>query len=127
MLPKKNRLTSIQVEFLLRKGSFFSTGNLKANFIESQNNKSRFAVSVSRKQFKNANTRNLIRRRIYESLREILKSQSFDSPKIDCIVSLRRHFQATNFTSIKKETAYLIKQITSKQCPKENLDSYKKP
>lgn len=70
MIPTSRRLTSGEVEYVLKKGSSLSTECFIVRYLPNQEGKSsKFAVITSAKLSAKAVERNLIRRRTYEAIR----------------------------------------------------------
>jgi len=74
MLPARFRLTKINgLAKVCRYGKSFKTDSLLIKILSNQLNKPRLAFVVSKKIALRANQRNLIKRRLRESAKEILK------------------------------------------------------
>lgn len=70
MLNKKHLIGNRKViEALFKKGKIFKTGLLIFKYDKAAGDKSQFAVSVSKKNYKKAVNRNRLRRQIQEGLR----------------------------------------------------------
>jgi len=70
MIPTSIRLTSKEVEYVLKKGASLSTEFFIVKYLSNKESKSsKFAVVTSAKLSAKAVERNLIRRRTYEAIR----------------------------------------------------------
>jgi ribonuclease P protein component len=98
MLSRKNRLSRANFDHLLKRGSFCSSSYLTLRFLEESS--SRFSFVVSKKVAKTAVMRNLLRRRGYSIIKNLLP-----------LFSLKKHYL----------TAFILK----KGCPQLTYAQYK--
>lgn len=110
MLPKKERLSKNEVEFVLSKGKRSSSKLFNSKYVTNNLSHSRFSAVVNLKQAKNAVTRNRLRRQIYEAIR--LNSQN---PKahLDIVIFLKTSEQKIDFETIQNEIIILLNKINA--------------
>ncbi len=112
MLPKQNRLRAERdIKKVFKKGRRVITPLFRYQVLKTNAEETRFAVVVSTKVAKRATVRNLIKRRVRESLREILETV----PKgFDVVIQARS--ASTTYTKPKEE---------GQKTPPERAASYK--
>jgi len=111
MLPKKQRLTKNQVDFVFRKGKSASTCLFIAKCFPNKINSNRFCVVVSKKIDNRATERNHLRRQIYEAIRIPTKILSVHNRNLDCIIIVKQKNKTSNFSEIKKGIIQLFKRL----------------
>lgn len=73
MLAKKNKISRINFLSVLKEGSFFYSLNFDFCYKKELSNQKKFSCVISKKIVKKSTTRNLIKRRVYNILRNNLK------------------------------------------------------
>lgn len=108
MLPKKQRLTKKQLEYVFRKGGRSGNAHLNVKFIKNTRLCSRFSITISAKILKKAVERNLLRRRIYEIIR---LNMGILPQKYDIALIAKSSIPLLNFENLKKTALHLLKTI----------------
>jgi ribonuclease P protein component len=86
MLTKTQRLSKQQVQYLLKKGNYFSNSYLGIKFLTNKVQINRFSVIISKKTLASAVDRNKIRRQLYE----IIRQNPLDLPnQFDCLIMVK--------------------------------------
>ena len=73
MLAKKNRLSRLEIQKVIKKGKRFNFGFLSFKILANQFDFARFAVVVPKSLVKKATERNRLRRIMFEELKQYLK------------------------------------------------------
>ncbi|MAG12131.1 MAG: ribonuclease P protein component [Parcubacteria group bacterium] len=112
MLPKANRLRAEKdIKKVFKKGRRMMTPLFRFQILQTNAEQTRFAVVVSTKVAKRATVRNLIKRRVRESLREILETV----PKgYDVVIQART-----------ASITYTKAKVEGQKTPPERAASYK--
>jgi ribonuclease P protein component len=110
MLKKSQRISTNRVSWLLKKGLPLSNNFFSAKFHLNKAPQSRYSVVVSKKIEPLATDRNLLRRQLYEILRDLPLSSS----NIDCILIVKPALASLNFADKKTALINTLQQITSK-------------
>ncbi|MGL5830913.1 MAG: ribonuclease P protein component [Candidatus Altimarinota bacterium] len=86
MLKKTQRLSKQKVQYLLKKGKYFSNSYLGIKLLANKVQINRFSVIISKKTLASAVDRNHLRRQIYE----IIRLHSLDLPnQYDCLIIVK--------------------------------------
>lgn len=75
MLATKYRIPREKISFILKKGNFFETNLFLVRYWPNEKDFSRYRVIVSKKIYPKAVKRNLLRRQIYEIIRQNMTTQ----------------------------------------------------
>jgi ribonuclease P protein component len=106
MLPKKFRLPANKIRDVLKMGFRINLDLVQAAIVKSQNDRSRFAIIVSKSVSKLAVTRNRCKR----LLREEIRLSSDSMPNIDCVFVVKKDISKFNAVQVEE----LIQSIVSK-------------
>ena len=97
MISKKYRVSRLKIEPIIKKGKETQSSLFLIRYITNNRNFDRFAVIISKKINKLAVKRNLLRRQLFESIRdqykENLKKQHFDIVLIPKKIIINKTFQ----------------------------------
>lgn len=108
MYPTANHLRkSGEIEKLFKRGKSFLTQSIAIRFAPNKLPLTRFAVIVGTKVHKKAVKRNLIKRRIRETLRELLPQTK---KGFDIAVIARGASLGKNLNQVKEEIAWIFKK-----------------
>lgn len=110
MLPKKNRLERLEVEEIIKTGSFFHTPYFTF-YTKKGFNRAVFAVTVSKKVAKLAVSRNRIRRLFY---REIAQSLKVGMLSFGGVFMVKKGGDALSASVLATELALLDKEVQQK-------------
>ncbi len=116
--PEKEHLKSRkEISRIFKNGIFLYSDFFSLGYIvsESGDNTHKFAVSVPKKLFKSAVTRNKLKRRIRESYRtnkQILYEFSDKSNTFFNLLIIYRHKEILSYSVIETELIFLLKKLT---------------
>lgn len=110
MLNKTQRLSTNQVAWLLKKGFKLSNDCFSIKFHLNKTLHSRYSVVVSKKISALATERNLLRRQLYE----IIRNSPELSPPTDYIIIVREKVSKSSFSEKQNLLLDTIRQINSK-------------
>lgn len=110
MLPKKQRLTSNRIEYLLKKGKKNGNHFFTIKYLPNRNKNNRFCVVVSTKIFPKAVQRNHLRRQIYEIFRS---KPELPSVPTDLVVIAKSPLVKMNFQELSKTILQTLQNLTS--------------
>lgn len=112
MIPKEFRLKKNQIEYVLKKGVSATTNLFTARYLKFDTTKEKsnpkFAIITSVKFSKKATERNMIRRRLYESIR-------LNTPKIlplYIVIIPKKRTLSVEYKEIDKEISNLFNKLT---------------
>ena len=107
MLPKKNRLNTKDISFLIKKGQGLSSPLFSIKYLYKKEAESKFTIIVSNKITKKAHERNLLKRRvkniIYKNLNNIKKGYHV-------AIFLKLETKNKNFSFIEDDIITLFKK-----------------
>lgn len=114
MLKKTQRLSKQKVQYLLRKGNYFSNSYLGIKCLPNKVQIHRFSVIISKKTLPTAVDRNRLRRQLYELIR--LNPLNL-SNHFDCLIVVKPpllklppdHLQTILLESLQKHLSYRSK------------------
>ena len=108
MLPKENRLQkSKDFDLVYKKGRFFNTKFFGLKYAENGLSQSRIGFVVSTKVHKKATKRNLLKRRMRESVRLNLNKIK---PGYDIVITARTGAWALEYGEIEGEILFMLKK-----------------
>lgn len=110
MLPKDQRLTSNRIEYLFKKGRKIGNSFLVVRHMSNKKDKSRFCIIVSTKIFAKAVQRNLLRRQIYEIIRN---NPQLPSTPSDIAVIVKIPLTKLNFRDLTKTILQTLQNLKS--------------
>lgn len=105
MLPRSSRLSSKEVERLMKEGRSLAAGSLRAKYLKSSTPTSRFAFVVSKKIARDAVTRNRLRRWGAVAARGISQTAP-----IDAAVTVLIRYE--NLTRLREDLTALLARAT---------------
>jgi ribonuclease P protein component len=112
MLPKKNRISRVLFDTVLKDGAFFHSQNLSFRVVKAQKRLSKFSFVVSKKVSKSAVVRNLLRRRGYSVLKSIIGTKSKE--KMDNAILgaffFKKGAEKLGFDEVRGEIEFLLKK-----------------
>lgn len=107
MLKKKNKINAALFKVVIKKGSGYFSQNISLKIIKTADTRSRFGVSVSKKELKTAVKRNLLKRRALSILRKI-KPQI--NPGLNCVFFLKKGALDLPYPKLQDEIVFLLKK-----------------
>jgi ribonuclease P protein component len=109
MIPQKLRLIRSRIEHIFFKGKKLNPDNyISAKYLHSPDSDSHFCVIVSSKTAPKAVQRNLLRRQIYEIIRENLNLLAH---QYDIAIICKKDSTVLSFNSVQKKIINLFKLI----------------
>lgn len=105
MLPKKNRISRIEIDVVLRKGSRYNSQNLILYAYKNSSKLSKFSFSVSKKVCKTAVSRNKYRRRGYSV---IARKISLIMHGFLCLFVFKKGSGSIKYENLEKEILELL-------------------
>jgi ribonuclease P protein component len=107
MLPSKKRVKKEMFPFVLKNGKIFHSKHisLKTNILKNTTKETKFSFVVSKKVSNKANKRNLIKRRGFSILREIL--DNIETGFI-CVFFLKKGVTDISYSELKEEILILL-------------------
>ncbi len=104
MIAKKHRVNRSKIDYIMKKGYSSSSSLFLVKFKKNSEQFSRYSVIISKKIAKEAVTRNLLRRRAYESLRlNIPNEENSATNHYDLIMIAKKHLASSTFKAIKSD------------------------
>lgn len=108
MIATKHRIKRETIPYILRKGETYKTRFFIVKYIKSREEISRFATIVSTKLEKSAVERNKLRRRIYESIRLVLKETQEKENKFEIILIPKKSILEAQYPDIEEDIRKII-------------------
>lgn len=112
MLAKKNRISRALFDTLLKSGVSFHSQNLSFRVQKTPNELPKFSFVVSKKISKSAATRNILRRRGYSVLQDILGCEIKEKMNNSVIGAFfyKKGAEKLGFTELRGEIEFLLKK-----------------
>ncbi len=111
MLNKKQRLSTNQVAWLIKKGHRFNNESLAIKFHLNKIQENRYSVVVSKKVYPLAVDRNYLRRRLYE----LIRNSNFKNISTDFIIIIKDHFIQLSPIKQNQVLTEVLQNITNQQ------------
>lgn len=104
MIAKKYRVNRSKIDYIMKKGASSSSRLFLVKSKKNPEQFSRYSVIISKKVAKEAVTRNLLRRRAYESLRLNIPSETNDSQAhFDVILIAKKYLKTSTYAAISSD------------------------
>lgn len=110
MLKKTQRISTNRIPWLLKKGVPFNNEYFSAKFLLNKGPENRYSVVVSKKVKPLATERNLLRRQLYE----IIRQRTPTSPTADFVLIVKTRLAALSFEQKASALEQTFKQINLK-------------
>ncbi len=107
MIPKKNRLSRSQLQYILKKGQRQRSNHFNITWKRGATKENRFCVVVSKKIAPKATDRNHLRRQIYESIRLSPEIE----PPLDIVLIAKPGIQEIPFDELQKNILSILQKL----------------
>lgn len=104
MIAKKYRVNSSKIDYIMKKGDSASSKLFLVKFKKNPEQFSRYSVIISKKVASKAATRNLLRRRAYESLRlHIPFEKNEHKPHFDVVLIAKKYIHPSSYQAVETD------------------------